>query len=122
MLFNCIFKRLICFCLLLFCMKVIDHGPQVNITWFKNGAPFGGGERRILKRNRLVIKRATRDDAGTYSCLVSTGTSDMQAKAKLMIKGEFNQDYRLIRCWKSVKRLKLHVFRVLRRMFANFSC
>ena len=42
----------------------------------------------MKKRNRLVVRNATKADAGTYSCLVAMGTSDMHAKAKLMIKGE----------------------------------
>jgi len=51
----------------------------------------------MKKRNRLVIKRATREDAGTYSCLVSMAASDMQAKAKLMIKGNVCLDYLVIK-------------------------
>ena len=74
-------------------LQIIDHGTDVNVTWYKNGAKLRFEERRILKRkNRLVIKRATRTDVGTYMCVVSTATSDVQAKASLMMKGKRSHD------------------------------
>ncbi|CAK8692132.1 unnamed protein product [Clavelina lepadiformis] len=72
-----------------FACKVINHGPETTISWYKNGSLLVGDGKKIIKRrHKLVIRRANRNDAGSYSCMVTTATNEVKAKGRLMIKGK----------------------------------
>ena len=64
--------------------------PRPTVTWFKNGSPISSNElnQYVTDQGSLVIRFATEDDAGTYTCMVSNKAGSSELEISLYVLGK----------------------------------
>ena len=64
--------------------------PRPTINWFKNGSPISLNElnQYVTDQGTLVIRFATEDDAGTYTCMVSNKAGTDEIEISLYVLGK----------------------------------
>ncbi|XP_071802833.1 hemicentin-1-like isoform X2 [Asterias amurensis] len=72
--------------------------PRPTINWFKNGSPISPNElnQYVTDQGTLVIRFATEDDAGTYTCMVSNKAGTDEIEISLYVLAPPTIDDRLI--------------------------
>ena len=60
--------------------------PMPTLTWEKMGRPLAtGGNVYISSDGRLVIREATLDDTGTYSCIVANSEEKIETSTSVQV-------------------------------------
>ena len=60
--------------------------PMPTLTWEKMGHPLTtGGNVYISSDGRLVIREATLDDTGTYSCIVANSEEKIETSTSVQV-------------------------------------
>ncbi|KAK7940045.1 hypothetical protein WMY93_003371 [Mugilogobius chulae] len=79
--------------------KVHGH-PEPQVTWYKEGRPVIGGERRIIRQNgrgmfSLVVGGVTAEDLGCYTCQATNQAGSRQVTVEILLDESSNKKYGL---------------------------